>query len=229
MNKPEYVVWHTAAHGDPRTGAVYDTTVEEIDRWHRQRGFRKVGYHYVVRFDGLVEKGRLEGESGAHTLGLNSKSIGICFSGHGDIKPLTDEQMSRGLQLTQSLMKKYGIDASHVIGHREVNNLILRGLVSVEYKTSKSCPGTKVNMQHVREVLGGEASLGPVGAPAKRGPFVKYGDKSADVERAQTAINKILEDKPGMEVIAEDGAFGPLTAAAFKAVYGVGALGAPDE
>ena len=54
---------------------------KEIDRWHRARGFRCIGYHYVVTPDGNVETGREEQETGAHCLGHNATSIGVVYSG----------------------------------------------------------------------------------------------------------------------------------------------------
>ena len=76
-----YIVWHTAAPGDAKTGNVSDTTAAQIDAWHRAQGWNKIGYHYVVRMDGTVEEGRLLSEVGAHVRGLNRQAIGICFTG----------------------------------------------------------------------------------------------------------------------------------------------------
>ena len=40
------------------TRAGQDFTATDIDRWHRQRGFRSIGYHFVIRLDGTIEPGR---------------------------------------------------------------------------------------------------------------------------------------------------------------------------
>lgn len=56
-------------------------TVEQIDRWHRQRGFRCIGYHYVIYLDGTVHIGRPLEQVGAHCKGHNADSIGICYIG----------------------------------------------------------------------------------------------------------------------------------------------------
>lgn len=56
-------------------------TVEDIDLWHRQRGFASIGYHYVIYLDGTIHEGRPVALQGAHTLGQNSHSIGICYIG----------------------------------------------------------------------------------------------------------------------------------------------------
>lgn len=63
------------------TRAGQDFTAADIDRWHRQRGFRSIGYHFVVRLDGTVEPGRDVALDGAHCTGWNHRSIGICYIG----------------------------------------------------------------------------------------------------------------------------------------------------
>jgi N-acetylmuramoyl-L-alanine amidase len=150
-NKPKWIVIHTAAHGTALKN--YDTAAAQIDQWHRNRGFKKIGYHYVVRLGGMIEIGRSETESGAHTFGLNSASIGICFSGNGDLHPWTEEQESAGLNLIRTLMQKYGIDREHVIGHRKVNKLVEQGILQAKHRTSKSCPGKMIDMDKVRRTL----------------------------------------------------------------------------
>lgn len=143
-------MWHTAAHGDPAKGVDYDTTAAQIRQWHKAKGWADIGYHFVIRKDGTVETGRPEGVAGAHTRGLNHQSLGICFSGHGDIVPLTDAQMQAGVELTVRLLRKHHLPYTRVIGHREVNRLVALGLLSADYRVSKTCPGTKVDMRAVR-------------------------------------------------------------------------------
>ena len=58
-----------------------DFTVEDIRRWHFARKFADIGYHYVIYRDGSVHKGRAENIAGAHCLGHNANSIGICYIG----------------------------------------------------------------------------------------------------------------------------------------------------
>jgi len=138
-----YVVWHTAAHGNVRTGEVYDTSAAQIDAWHRAQGWRGIGYHFVVRLDGRVEEGRSLSEVGSHVRGLNRQAIGICFSGHGDLQPLSDAQVRAGVALTAALCKSYGIPVHRVLGHRECGEL-------VGYAIGKTCPGKLVDMREMR-------------------------------------------------------------------------------
>ncbi|MGM9852621.1 MAG: N-acetylmuramoyl-L-alanine amidase [Muribaculaceae bacterium] len=74
-NITEIVVHCTA------TPAGRDVTVADVDRWHRQRGFNGIGYHYIVALDGAVCSGRDVDLAGAHCRGHNSRSIGVCYVG----------------------------------------------------------------------------------------------------------------------------------------------------
>ena len=58
-------------------------TVEDIDRWHRQDRHWKngCGYHYVIHLDGSIHQGRPVEMVGAHCVGHNRHSIGICYIG----------------------------------------------------------------------------------------------------------------------------------------------------
>lgn len=152
--KVERIVWHTAAHG--RDGQVFDTTAAQIDQWHRERGWSEIGYNVVIRFDGTVEKGRDPDKIPAGVAGINETTYHICFSGHGDIAPLTPQQLESGIQHTIEMLERYDLterflaepDALIVMGHREVNELVRRGLAPIP--TSKTCPGRLVDMDAVR-------------------------------------------------------------------------------
>lgn len=58
-----------------------DYTVDDIRKWHRERGFSDIGYHYVIYRDGTLNPGRNINISGAHCTGHNTHSIGICYIG----------------------------------------------------------------------------------------------------------------------------------------------------
>ena len=57
-----------------------DFSAKDIDRWHKERGFDKIGYHFVVLLDGSYQRGRADDEVGAHCTQqkMNFRSIGIC-------------------------------------------------------------------------------------------------------------------------------------------------------
>lgn len=81
MRKITEIIVHCTA-----TRAGREVSVKEIDAWHKQRGWRGVGYHYVVGLDGSVRQGRPEEEIGAHCLNHNAHSIGVCYVGGLDAK-----------------------------------------------------------------------------------------------------------------------------------------------
>lgn len=100
-------------------------TIKDIDEWHRQRGFKCIGYHYVIYLDGTVHKGRDESEVGAHCSGHNSFSIGICYIGGLDAKgkpkdTRTDKQKAAIKSLVAELKLKY--PAAKIHGHNEFAN-----------------------------------------------------------------------------------------------------------
>lgn len=76
MRKINQVIIHCSATPEGK-----DYTVEDIDRWHRDRGFDCIGYHYVIYRDGSVHKGRDVAKIGAHCKGRNANSIGVCYIG----------------------------------------------------------------------------------------------------------------------------------------------------
>ena len=138
-NWPLWIVVHTAAAD--RKGV----TLEEIDRWHKENGWNGVGYHVVIEDDGALRSGRAYWERGAHVRGLNSKSIGICVTGHGDLYDFNDAQYEALIPLICKLARRFNVSADHVIGHREA------GTLAGAPNPGKSCPGSKVNMVDIRE------------------------------------------------------------------------------
>lgn len=102
-----------------------DVTIEEIDRWHRERGFRACGYHYVIYRDGTVRQGRALSQVGAHTINHNTNSIGICYIGgldrNGRPKDTrTDAQRDVMYALCKVLLKQFPKATVH--GHNEFAN-----------------------------------------------------------------------------------------------------------
>ena len=115
----KYIAVHCAA-----TPAGIDIGVKEIDRWHRQKGFLKVGYHFVIRRTGQIELGRDEDEIGAHVQGYNAVSIGVCLVGGVDADDVskaennfTKEQFSTLRTLLERLQIQY--PDAEVLGHRD--------------------------------------------------------------------------------------------------------------
>lgn len=100
-----------------------DFTVLDIKKWHLERGFSDIGYHYVIYRDGSINKGRDESKIGAHCTGHNSYSIGVCYVG-GVAKDgktakdtRTDAQKKSLLSLLRNLKMKYTQASIH--SHRD--------------------------------------------------------------------------------------------------------------
>ena len=97
-----------------------DFTVQDIDRWHRQLGFLRIGYHYVVYRNGTIHIGRTLEEVGAHCQGHNRSSIGICYIGglSADGRPKdtrTPEQKAALRALVAQLKERF--PGAQVYGH----------------------------------------------------------------------------------------------------------------
>lgn len=76
----QYLVVHCSA-----TQANMDIGAKEIDLWHRQRGFDRIGYHQIIRRNGKLEQGRPLDMPGAHAQGFNLLSWGVCLIGGVDV------------------------------------------------------------------------------------------------------------------------------------------------
>jgi len=96
-----------------------------IRKWHLQRGFQDIGYHWVIYQDGTVHMGRTESKIGAHVAGHNKNSIGVCYVGGigADGKAVdtrTPQQKAALLTLLKVLHTKY--PGATVHGHNEFAN-----------------------------------------------------------------------------------------------------------
>lgn len=114
-----FIVIHCAA-----TSPSMDIGAKEIDRWHRQRGWLGIGYHFVIRRNGTVEEGRHIDKAGAHATNYNNKSVGVCLVGgvKEDKKTpeanFTNEQYKSLVALLKQLKEKY--PSAKIIGHNEI-------------------------------------------------------------------------------------------------------------
>lgn len=121
-HRTDFIVVHCSA-----TSASMDIGAEEIRRWHRERNFIDIGYHYVIRRDGSIESGRDLYVPGAHVSGFNSRSVGICLvggsSGNGRSENnFTPAQFAALEKIIKDLAKIWP-DAI-VQGHRDFPNVV---------------------------------------------------------------------------------------------------------
>ena len=87
------------------------TTRDDIRKWHKQRGWSDIGYHYVIESDGAIKTGRSINKAGAHCKGFNEYSIGICLVGGDDgmkMHKFTAKQKAGLNTLIEGLFMSYG-------------------------------------------------------------------------------------------------------------------------
>jgi len=158
MTKITHIVVHYSA-----TFADQNLTVKDIDKMHRDRGWKMVGYHWVIRRDGVVEQGRPESMVGAHVGGQNTGKIGICCIGGLDratgpnkgVDNRTPEQIESLIKLIRECLKRY--PGAKVVGHRDL--------------APTQCPGFDVQAwwAKVQKKASPPPAPAPTGAPAKTG------------------------------------------------------------
>ena len=120
MRQIKEIIIHCSATPEGR-----NWTIKDIERDHKAKGYKKVGYHYVICLDGTVQAGRAENEIGAHCKGHNAHSIGICYIGGLDEKMQTKDtrtvaQKTALVKLVKSLKTRYS--GVVVCGHNAYAN-----------------------------------------------------------------------------------------------------------
>jgi N-acetylmuramoyl-L-alanine amidase len=141
---PRFIILHHSATKDSGT-----VSWNAIRRYHiNECKWGDIGYHFGIEFvedkgDPLgsyeIIVGRTLDKLGAHTVGRNSDSVGICFVGNFDLEPPPQGQWDAGLKLVRWLQTLYHIPKPLVYGHRDF--------------AVKTCPGTKFDIQKFREDL----------------------------------------------------------------------------
>ncbi len=120
MRKINEIIVHCTATVEGK-----DFTVSDIDKWHKARGWKGIGYHYVVYRDGTVCKGRPVIEIGAHCQGHNSHSVGVVYVGglDKDGKTAKDTRTTAQRQALKELLiklsKQYRLPKGAIHGHRD--------------------------------------------------------------------------------------------------------------
>ena len=179
------VIFHCTA---TKEGQAF--TVRDIDSWHKARGFKfsfmgvtgSIGYHYVIYLDGSIHVGRPIELAGAHTVGQNLNSIGICYIGGLDAngKPKdtrTPAQIAAMETLVRELKEKYPKATFH--GHNEFAN--------------KACPCFDVQ-QLVKEISSQdvEKDKAPTDTPLTTDDESKVVSMEPDPNQKQSFINFLI-------------------------------------
>jgi len=120
MRRIDYIVVHSSASPEGR-----EDTVEDVRRWHLARGFKDIGYHFIIERDGICFDGRSLSRAGAHVRGHNAHTIGICYIGGTDNtrerkpKDTRTEAQKRTLRKLISDLKQMFPNAE-VVGHKDL-------------------------------------------------------------------------------------------------------------
>ena len=122
INNIKYLVVHCSDTEDN-----HDLSGIDIHKMHLAFGWDGIGYHKVIKRDGIIENGRPEFWIGAHVKGMNSQSLGVCLIGRNNF---TFEQFDSLEKILVNWKKKYC--NAKILGHRDI------------VKTHKTCPNFDV-------------------------------------------------------------------------------------
>ncbi len=175
------VLHHRAGDGD----------IEGIDRIHKGNGWTCIGYHFYVRKDGCIYRGRQEDTVGAHAYGANSTSIGICAEGNFEIDIMSEEQRQSIKELVAYLKGKYNI--TKVIRHKDVNGTACPGK---NYPFDEIASGTNVKPAQATRSIDEVARLvikGDYGNGRDRREALEK--EGYDYNQVQTRVNELMAGK----------------------------------
>lgn len=137
------IVHHRAGQGN----------IQSLHADHLSRSWWGVGYHYYIRKDGSIWKGRPEEYVGSHAgskTDYNYHSIGICFEGNFETEAMTKEQVASGRELIADIKARHPI--TKVLKHKDI--------------ASTACPGKNFRwaelMAVVSPVKGAKVKVGSV-------------------------------------------------------------------
>ncbi len=116
--KTDMIVIHHVGIPDGDTSAAF------IHKAHLANGWAGIGYHYVIRKDGSIERGRPLATVGAHAEGQNYHTVGINVTGNFEKETPTQNQLASLEKLLVFLCQTYDIrpSAATIVGHRDVNS-----------------------------------------------------------------------------------------------------------
>ena len=130
-SKTDYIVLHHAE--------AVKCTAQDVHSWHRANGWTGIGYHFFVRKDGTIYRGRPINVVGAHVQGMNSCSVGICAEGdyHTKDKSMPQAQKKAIIGLVKYLKENYYPNAK-IVGHKEIGD--------------SNCPGRYYPLDEIRNM-----------------------------------------------------------------------------
>jgi len=179
-SRTDYIALHHAA--------ASTASVEAVHNWHLQRGFSGIGYHYYIRKDGTVYRGRPEDAIGAHVYGYNSVSIGVCAEGDYTKETMPAPQKEALISLVKDLKKRY--PNARIVGHKDL--------------VATACPGNNFPLEEMKNIKEDDSV------------YLKQGMSGAEVKTLQENLIKLGYGKY-LEPYGVDGKFGEKTKRAVEA------------
>lgn len=132
----EIIVHCAAVRPDWMEGKPLSAKVAEIRRWHKDRGFNDIGYHFIIDRDGKIANGRDVSVVGAHVQGRNANTIGICLIGGHGSSP-TDHFADHYTPEQEAALRD-------LIGELQVMHPTIGKVSGHNDYAAKACPGFKV-------------------------------------------------------------------------------------
>lgn len=176
MNIPKYLIVHHSGGTD--ANPLQDSsnyTVEMCDRDHKERfNMQSVtghwcGYHAFINKFGLLTITRLDTEVGAHTIGHNLESLGICIAGNFDQALPTSAQITTLKNWLIAKKAQYNILDENIVPHRKFS--------------PKTCYGNNLSDDWARKLL-------PVAPVVDNGPTIQKVAALLDQAKALLATIK---------------------------------------
>ena len=204
------IIIHTSATAD---GWMADKPiadkVAEIDRWHRDRGWSGIGYHYVIDRNGAVASGRALERDGAHVKGHNKGTVGICLVG-GATSSATDRFADNYTPQQDEALRK-------LIGDLQRTYRGIKKITGHNQYAAKACPGFDVPRWLARKPAAGDGVVeflkGSKDAKvvAVTGTLGTLSQVSGDVKTLFADAYEILGFSPWWIIIGGVGVFWLLT------------------
>jgi len=113
------VIHHTASR---------DVSAQVIHSAHLRNGWIGNGYHFLIRADGQIERGRPENSVGAHVNGFNSNSIGIGLLGNFMTRLPSQTQIESLEELVIFLTEKYP-NVTRICSHKDLDATLCPGTI----------------------------------------------------------------------------------------------------
>ena len=209
INNPQYIVVHHVGGTDAQP--LLDTsnfTFKQCDDLHKVRfnmlselGYY-VGYHYFIEKDGKLYQARKDNEEGAHTIGKNTSSLGICMAGNFDSTLPTEAQIKTLKDLVGRKMREYNIPVTNLYPHRKF--------------AIKTCYGNRLTEKWIQEIMAPNA---PVVRDPKKPKYnftVAMGWSYTPSESVKALQNILKYERCLPENFVVDGKFQEATARALK-------------